>query len=76
MKMKPAFLTPCGQCHSYTFHVWTSFVMPLILTTIVGIGFTGNVLVIIVVLFCQEMRNTTNILLLVRRTAGLRAEYP
>ena len=39
-------------------------VVPILFSLIAVIGFVGNILVIITVLFNQQMRNTTNLLIL------------
>jgi allatostatin A receptor len=41
-----------------------SIVVPILFSFIGIIGFIGNILVIITVLFNQQMRNTTNLLIL------------
>lgn len=62
-----AFATSMGEtCDRLGFETVVSWVVPVIFAVIVVLGVVGNTLVIVVVLFGQQMRNTTNILILVR----------
>ena len=53
-------------CSQRQFDLVVSWLVPIIFTIIVVLGVIGNILVLVVVLFGQQMRNTTNILILVR----------
>lgn len=48
-----------------------STVVPILFSLIGIIGFVGNILVIVTVLFNQQMRNTTNLLILNLSVADL-----
>jgi hypothetical protein len=48
----------------FTFEAVVKIVVPIIFSLIAILGFAGNMLVIIVVSFNHQMRNTTNILIL------------
>ncbi len=55
------------MCDRKYFEWLISVVVPVIFAIIVSVGIVGNVLVLIVVAISQQMRNTTNILIVVRR---------
>ena len=57
--------------HTQLFETVVRIVVPIIFSTIVVLGFTGNMLVIIVVLANRQMRNTTNLLILSLSVADL-----
>lgn len=52
-------------CAQLKFDQVVGFVVPVIFAIIVVVGVIGNLLVLAVVLFGQQMRNTTNVLILV-----------
>ena len=54
-----------ATCEHLRFDAVVSWVVPVIFAVIVVLGVVGNTLVLVVVLFGQQMRNTTNILILV-----------
>jgi hypothetical protein len=54
-----------AACEQHSFEQFVSRIVPVVFAVIVVLGVIGNGLVLIVVLFGQQMRNTTNILILV-----------
>lgn len=54
-------------CEQLQFHQVVSWLVPVIFAVIVVVGVIGNTLVLVVVLFGNQMRNTTNVLILVSR---------
>ena len=50
------------------FEMLVSHIVPVVFAIIAVLGVVGNSLVLLVVLYGQQMRNTTNILILVGRT--------
>ena len=52
-------------CAQHRFDLVVSLVVPVVFAAIVVLGVVGNVLVLAVVLCGQQMRNTTNVLILV-----------
>ena len=54
------------MCSNLTFDRVISIVVPIIFAVIVLVGIVGNLLVLVVVLVKQQMRNTTNVLIAVR----------
>ena len=54
----------CDQRH---FDLVVSRLVPVLFAAMVVLGIVGNAVVLLVVLFGQQMRNTTNILILVKR---------
>ena len=60
------FLTNAqNHCDNVLIHKWISIIVPIIFAIIVLVGIAGNVLVLLVVILKQQMRNTTNVLMLV-----------
>ena len=53
------------MCDQLFFEKTISIVVPIVFTIIVLVGIIGNILVLIVVLIKQQMRNTTNVLITV-----------
>ena len=53
------------MCHRVHFLYMISIVVPVVFAIIIVFGAIGNGLVLFVVTFKQQMRNTTNILILV-----------
>ena len=53
------------MCNQALFEKWISIIVPIVFAMIVLVGIVGNLLVLIVVLFKQQMRNTTNVLIVV-----------
>eukprot|EP00094_Tigriopus_californicus_P003156 TCALIF_03038-PA protein Name:"Similar to AR Allatostatin-A receptor (Bombyx mori)" AED:0.06 eAED:0.06 QI:0/0/0/1/1/1/2/0/419 len=51
-------------CEQLQFHQVVSWLVPIIFAVIVVVGVIGNTLVLVVVLFGNQMRNTTNVLIL------------
>ncbi len=60
-----------GASQTLLFEFVVRIVVPIIFTLISVLGFTGNMLVIIVVLANRQMRNTTNLLILSLSVADL-----
>ena len=60
-----------GDSHTVLFETVVRIVVPIIFSAIVVLGFTGNILVIIVVLANRQMQNTTNLLILSLSVADL-----
>ena len=54
-----------NHCDHLLIHKWISMIVPIIFAIIVLVGIGGNVLVLLVVILKQQMRNTTNVLMLV-----------
>ena len=52
-------------CHQINFEWTISIVVPIIFAIIVILGVIGNILVLVVVLVKHQMRNTTNVLIVV-----------
>ena len=60
------FLTAHSSfCDHMTFQETISIVVPIIFAVIVILGIVGNILVLVVVLVKHQMRNTTNVLIVV-----------
>ena len=55
-------------CKQLTFETLISILVPVIFAIIVLVGIVGNLLVLFVVLLKQQMRNTTNVLIVVSKT--------
>ena len=53
------------MCDHVLLHKWISIIVPIIFAVIVLVGIGGNILVLLVVILKQQMRNTTNVLMLV-----------
>ena len=53
------------HCEHVLLHKWISIIVPIIFAVIVLVGIGGNILVLLVVILKQQMRNTTNVLMLV-----------
>ena len=53
------------SCAQARFEMLVSHIVPVVFTLIAVLGVVGNSLVLLVVLYGQQMRNTTNILILV-----------
>ena len=54
-----------NHCEHVLLHKWISIIVPIIFAVIVLVGIGGNILVLLVVILKQQMRNTTNVLMLV-----------
>jgi hypothetical protein len=54
-----------SMCDRKYFEWMISWLVPVIFAVIVGVGIVGNVLVLAVVALRQQMRNTTNVLIVV-----------
>ncbi len=57
-------------CAQHRFDTVVSWLVPVVFAAIVVLGVVGNSLVLAVVLCGQQMRNTTNVLILVRIVEG------
>ena len=63
-----AFLSNArALCSHHDFETVVSRLVPVVFAAIVVLGVVGNALVLVVVLCGKQMRNTTNVLILVRR---------
>ena len=54
-----------NMCNQIVFERIISIIVPIVFTIIFLVGIIGNVLVLIVVLLKHQMRNTTNVLIVV-----------